>query len=96
MTTLLKARDTHAQNGVRSFESAYAMFGTPHESGALQVLGTDLHVASALEAAVQHGKIPASEIDPCPSGSGSCNILAGQGLAGRRECQHGQGENQGC
>lgn len=63
MTTLLKARDTHAQNGVRSFESAYAMFGTPHESGALQVLGTDLHVASALEAAVQHGKIPASEIE---------------------------------
>ncbi len=34
--------------------------------------------------------------DPCPSGSGSCNILAGQGLAGRRECEHGQGENQGC
>jgi type III secretion protein L len=63
MSTLLKARDTHAQFGVRSFEASYASGGAHKDSGALQISETDFEAASAHESAEPQSKIPPSELE---------------------------------
>lgn len=63
MSTLLKARDTHAQFGVRSFEASYASGGAHKDSGPLEISGTAFEAASAHESAEPQSKIPPSELE---------------------------------